>query len=175
MHIIREGPILNDKHRNTLNLYFSSNEIKAAMWSILEEKALGLDGYNSGFFKAAWEEVGEDIVQAIQNFFNTGALLNAWNVTAITLIPKSACPNDPSDFRPISCCHVIYKCISKLLCNRMILVLNDIINSLQLLLQDVAFYTTSSYIKTRKKIMNGRIASLAASWIDLRKAYDMMD
>ena len=57
----------------------------------------------------------------------------------------------------------------------MILVLNDIINSLQLLLQDVAFYTTSSYIKTRKKIMNGRIASLAASWIDLRKAYDMMD
>lgn len=97
------------------------------MWSIHENKAPGIDGYNSGFYKATWGVVGEDIVQAIQNFFNTGILLNAWNVTSINLIPKTACPNDPGDFKPISCCHVIYKCFSKLLCNRIKLVLNDIL------------------------------------------------
>ena len=129
MDIIGEGPILNDQHRNILNLHFSPDVIKVAMWSISEDKVSGLDGYNSGFFKVPWDIIEEDIVQPIQEFFDIGVLLKAWNVTAITLIPKSACPNDPGDFRPISCCHVIYKCIYKMLCNRMKLVLNDIINS----------------------------------------------
>ena len=113
---------------------------------IPDDKALGLNGYNSGFFKAAWDIVGEDIVQAVQNFFNIGVLLNAWNVTAITLIPKSVCPNDLGDFRPISCCHVIYKCISKLLCNRL---LNDIINSSQeAFVADRSILQKISYVET---------------------------
>ena len=131
IEIINEGPTLNDHHRSTLNLKFFYEQIKAAMWSIQDDKARGLDGYNSGFFKAAWDVVGNDVVKAIQNFFETGILLKAWNVTAITLIPKIACPNDPGDFRPISCCLVIYKLISKLICNRLKLVLNDIICSSQ--------------------------------------------
>ena len=102
-------------------------KIKNAMWSIPKNKAPGLNGYNSGFYKVAWEIVGNDIVEAIQKFFDTWVLFKAWNVTAITLIPKSARPNDFGDFRSISFCHVIYKCISKLLWNRLKLVLNDII------------------------------------------------
>ena len=53
MDIIREDLILNVQHKNTLNLHFSPDDIKAAMWSIPEDKALNLDGYNNGFFKAA--------------------------------------------------------------------------------------------------------------------------
>lgn len=106
INIIIEGTILNDQHRNILNLQFSPNEIKNVMWSIPDNKAPGLDGYNNGFFKAAWDIVEEDIVQAVQNCFNTGVLLNAWNVRIISLILKSACPNDPGDFRPISYSHV---------------------------------------------------------------------
>ena len=63
MDIISEGPILNDQHKNTLNLHFSLDEIRAAMWSIPKDKAPGLDEYNSGFFKAMWDVVGVDIVQ----------------------------------------------------------------------------------------------------------------
>ncbi|XP_057520771.1 uncharacterized protein LOC130801031 [Amaranthus tricolor] len=57
------------------------------MWSIPEDKALGLDGFNSGFYKAAWKIVGTDVVKAVQDFAN-GTLLKSWNTTAITLIPK---------------------------------------------------------------------------------------
>lgn len=106
---------------------FSCEKVKASMWSLDDDKTLGLDGYSSGYFKAAWNVAGKDIVKAIQNFFENGNLLKAWNVTAITLFPKNACPNDPGDFRPISYCHVIYKCLSKLICSKMKLVLNDII------------------------------------------------
>lgn len=43
-------------------------KIKAALWSIPEDKAPGLDGYNSKFYKAAWSAVGDDFVQAVQTF-----------------------------------------------------------------------------------------------------------
>ena len=131
MDIINKRPILNDIHRSVLNLNFSYEEIKDAMCCIHDDKAPGLDGYNSGFFKATWDVIGKDIVKAIQNFFEIGILLEAWNVTAITLIPKIACPNDQGDFRPISYCRVIYKRISKLIFNRLKLILNDIICSSQ--------------------------------------------
>ena len=88
------------------------------MWSIPEDKALGLDGFNSGFYKAAWKIVGTDVVKAVQDFAN-GTLLKSWNTTAITLIPKVATPNTPDDYRLISCCNVIYKCISKLICRKL--------------------------------------------------------
>ncbi|XP_057537978.1 uncharacterized protein LOC130815505 [Amaranthus tricolor] len=46
------------------------------MWSTPVTKALGLDGYNSGFYKAASETIGNDIVEAIHQFFDTrGALV----------------------------------------------------------------------------------------------------
>ena len=128
MDIINEGPSLNAHRTQLLNIHFTYDEIKNGMWSIPKSKAPGLDGYNSSFYKAAWEIVGNDIVEAIQHFFDTSVLLKTWNVTAITLISKTARPNDPGDFSPMSCFHVIYKCISKLLCNRLKLVLNDMMD-----------------------------------------------
>ena len=47
------------------------------------------------------------------------------------MIPKSANVFYPSDFRPISCCNVIYKVISKLLSYRLACVLSDIISPVQ--------------------------------------------
>lgn len=131
MDIIKEDPCMNDHRRQCLKLQLSHNEIKQAMWSILDNTAPGIDGYNSGFYKAAWDIFRNDVVEAIQKLFENGIFLKAWNVTAITLILKIDCPNDLEDFRPISCCHVIYKCMSELLCNRLKFILNDIIYSSQ--------------------------------------------
>ena len=103
MDIINEGPSLNEQHKHLLNLYLTHDDIKEATWSIPENKATGLDCYNSGFYKAAWEIIGDDIVKAIHNFFDTRTFFKAWNVTAITLFPKTVCPNELGDFRPISC------------------------------------------------------------------------
>ena len=128
MNVLHSGPVLNQDQQNLLDLNFTPNEIKDAMWSILEDKAPGVDGFNSGFYKGAWDIVGIDVVKAIQNFFANGSLLKSWNTLAITLIPKVATPNTPSDYRPISCCNVIYKCISKLICRKLQHVLAFIIS-----------------------------------------------
>ncbi|GJV91865.1 hypothetical protein Tco_1539678, partial [Tanacetum coccineum] len=95
-------------------------EIKKAMFDIGDAKAPGPDGYTSTFFKKGWDVVGQDVCNAIQDFFRNGKLLKESNHTFLALIPKVATPVKVNDYRPISCCNVIYKCISKILTNRII-------------------------------------------------------
>ncbi|KAK4383971.1 putative ribonuclease H protein [Sesamum angolense] len=63
-------------------------EIKDAFFDIAEDKAPGPDGYSSGFYKAAWPVIGEEVVKAIVEFFITGQLLRQVNTTILALIPK---------------------------------------------------------------------------------------
>ena len=75
--------------------------------------------------------MGKDVINAIQEFFVTGRLLKTRNITSVTLIPKVACPAHPGYYRPKSCCHILYKCISKLICSRLKMVLGFLINQAQ--------------------------------------------
>ena len=128
MNIIREGPLLENDHHKQLSLVFLPKEIKNALWSIPDTKSPGLDGYNSRFYKASWAIIGNDVVEAIQQFFRNGKLLQAWNTTAVHLIPKVPNPDNPGDYRPIACYHTLYKCITKLICSSLKLVLGHIIS-----------------------------------------------
>ncbi|XP_074289449.1 uncharacterized protein LOC141614601 [Silene latifolia] len=105
----------------------TSMEIKDALFSIDRNKSPGVDGYSYGFFKDTWEVTGPDFNAAVMEFFNTGKMPRAANSTLIALIPKKDAPQSVFDFRPISCCTVFYKTVSKILANRMKSVLGDIV------------------------------------------------
>ncbi|XP_074288216.1 uncharacterized protein LOC141613383 [Silene latifolia] len=100
-NVVRRGPCCNESH-----------------WAILAS----LD---------VWDVVGEEVCGVILNFFDIGKLLTQINATIITLIPKIDRPTSVKHFRPISCCNVIYKAISKIMCTRLALILPDIINRSQ--------------------------------------------
>ena len=53
LNIVHHGSILADAQRELLNLSFSNDEINNAMWSIPDDKAPGLDGFNRKFYKSA--------------------------------------------------------------------------------------------------------------------------
>ncbi|XP_060183173.1 uncharacterized protein LOC132613142 [Lycium barbarum] len=97
---------------------YTGKEVKTTVFQIDSNKSPGPDGYGSGFFKSAWEIVGEDVVTAVLEFFTNGKLLKQLNATNIALIPKISSPEQASQFRPISCCNVLYKCISKVICQK---------------------------------------------------------
>lgn len=60
-------------------------------------------------------------------FFRTGKLPKDINVTTLTFIPKVKCPENVTEFSPITCCSMLYKCITKLISDRLNLIMPDIV------------------------------------------------
>ncbi|XP_048637534.1 uncharacterized protein LOC106355467 [Brassica napus] len=93
-------------------------EIKEVIFHMPGSKSPGPDVYTSEFFKEAWEVIGDDVIVAIQSFFVKGFLPKGVNSTILALIPKKEESKMMKDYRPISCCNVLYKAISMIIANR---------------------------------------------------------
>jgi hypothetical protein len=126
--VIHCGPCLDATSHDFLLGQVTNDLIQHTLFSIGNEKALGLDGYSSLFFKKAWSIVGGDFCAAVKDFFASRELLKQVNHSIIALVPKSSNANLVADFRSISYCNVIYKVISKILAGRMAHVLQDIVS-----------------------------------------------
>ncbi|KAK1427996.1 hypothetical protein QVD17_16799 [Tagetes erecta] len=152
-------------------------EIRKAMFTIGDDKAPGPDGFTSAFFKKMWPSIGKDIVLAIQDFFNKGKLLKELNHTVIALIPKVTTAYLVTDFRPISCCNVIYKCISKIIADRIKDSLGGLVN-----INQSAFIPgrkISDNILLTQELMHNyhrqKGPPRCAFKIDIQKAYDTVN
>ncbi|CAI9288727.1 unnamed protein product [Lactuca saligna] len=155
----------------------SNDEIKAALFDIEDDKAPGPDGYSAKFFKSMWTIIGEDFCLAVKEFFANGKILKEINSTVIALVPKVNSPGKVSDFRPISCCSVIYKCISKIIVGRVRNHLGSIVADNQ-----SAFIPGKSItdnILLSQELVRGyhrdRGYSRCALKVDIQKAYDMVN
>ncbi|KAL9682525.1 hypothetical protein QQ045_014326 [Rhodiola kirilowii] len=83
------------------------------------------------FLKASWEVIGADLMNSIRNFLRLGIMPTGINSRFLALIPKVKNANSPKDFRPISCCNVVYKIISGVIANRLKPVLSYLIDHAQ--------------------------------------------
>lgn len=54
-------------------------------------------------------------------------MLKEVNATCITLEPKKESLTTLGDYRPIACCGVVHKCITKIITNRMRLFMKEVI------------------------------------------------
>ncbi|GJZ93434.1 RNA-directed DNA polymerase, eukaryota, reverse transcriptase zinc-binding domain protein [Tanacetum coccineum] len=152
-------------------------EIKEALFDIDGDKASGPDGFSSEFFKKAWDIIGEDFCSAVKEFFSSGKLLGEINATLIALIPKINSPQKVSEFRPIACCNVMYKCISKVLTNRIKSGLEKIVH-----INQSAFIPgrhIQDNILIAQELLKGynrrNGSKRCAMQIDIQKAYDTVN
>lgn len=169
-------PRPSEQQIQMLNAPFTNEEIKQAVFSMKPIKSPGPDGISPHFIQAKWNIIKDDVCAAVQGFFQGGFLLKEMNRTFISLIPKVARPDSPSQFRPISLCNTSYKIISRCLVGR-----------LRMVMKDIGVQFQNAFIPGRLMNDNILIAHELLNWvkhnksvrsffailkIDLSKAYD---
>jgi len=177
-HVDREvlltGRRVSNQQAESLVRQVSSEEIKEALFSIGNDKSPGPDGYGALFFKSAWDILGEDLCNAIKEFFASGSLLKQINHTLIVLVAKSSHAHSVGDFRPIACCNVMYKVISKILAARLAGVLGGIIDPAQAAFVEGRCMIDNIHLvqELLRKYNRKRVSPRCLIKVDLRKAYD---
>nr|GEW42763.1 RNA-directed DNA polymerase, eukaryota, reverse transcriptase zinc-binding domain protein [Tanacetum cinerariifolium] len=114
-----------------------------------------------------------DVVKAVKWFFLHERIPSGGNSSIITLIPKVANANMVKDFRPISLIGSVYKIVAKILANRLVLMLGDLVSD-----------TQSAFLKERQIFDGPFILNEVIRWckkkkkqsmifkVDFEKAYD---
>ncbi|GJY23316.1 hypothetical protein Tco_0396974 [Tanacetum coccineum] len=108
----------------------SKEEVKRAVWDCGVDKSPGPDGFSFSFYRHFWPVIEKDVFEAVDYFFMYGEIPNGCNSNFIALIPKIFDANMVKDFRPISLIGSLYKIIVKILANRLVGVLGDLVNEL---------------------------------------------
>ncbi|KAK5834954.1 hypothetical protein PVK06_010634 [Gossypium arboreum] len=122
---------LKESDAEKLEVPFSREEIREAVWSCDESKSPGSDGFNMCFFRRCWETVKEDLFRMMSDFYRTGKLESSINCSFIALIPKLDNPSEIFDFRPIFLVSSLYKIIAKILSRRIRMVISDLVSETQ--------------------------------------------
>jgi hypothetical protein len=110
---------------------FSLEEVKEAVWCSDGNKSPGPDGFNFKFLKVCWDIIKNDIMNFLNEFYETAILPKAYTASFLTLIPKKDHPQALADYRPICLITSMYKLLSKLLAGRLKQVLGKIISKVQ--------------------------------------------
>ena len=117
------------------------------------------------------------MIATVVFFFRTSKMHPAFNSTLVALVPKCINPNNIRDFRPISCCSVIYKCVTKIIANRLKPCLPAIIRGSQSAF--VSGRSITDNILLAQELVRGygrsNLSARCAIKIDLQKAFDSLD
>lgn len=159
-------------------------EIREALFQMHPTKAPGPDGMHALFFQTFWDVIGDDIVMYVKLWWRGNVNVDTVNLdtvnkTIIALIPKCKDPQVLSELRPISCCNVIYKIVSKVLANKLKPFLGDIISNNQSAFIPQQLITDNALIAfetfhAMKRRGSGRNSSFALK-LDMSKAYDRVE
>uniref|UniRef100_A0A803PAN0 Reverse transcriptase domain-containing protein n=1 Tax=Cannabis sativa TaxID=3483 RepID=A0A803PAN0_CANSA len=149
---------ISDQHYSFLNKPFDYFDVKAALFQLAGDKALGLDGLNPLFYQKSWPIIGPNFSRAILEVLNGDADITPLKKTYIFLIPKRSNATKVRDFRPISLCSTIYKVVAK-----------AITNSLKVVLSGLVSHNQGAFLNNRVIFDNILIANEVINTINSRK------
>ncbi|GKD73446.1 RNA-directed DNA polymerase, eukaryota, partial [Tanacetum coccineum] len=149
---------LSFDQKTDLERPFTKEEIKGAVWDCRLNESSGPDGFTFGFYQRYWCLLEPDIVDVVNHFFTHFFPRKGCNSSFIALIPKSHDAKQVKDFRPISLIRSLYKIIAKLLANRLVLVMGNLVNEVQ-----------SAFIDNRQILDDPFILNEILQWCKAKK------
>jgi hypothetical protein len=159
--------------------HFEEKEVKTTFFQMFPTKAPGPDGFPAHFFQRNWELCGEEVTNSVLRVLRGEESPEGINKTFIVLIPKVAQPEDLGKFCPISLCNVIYKIASKVLANRLTIILPDIISEEQcafvpsrLIIDNIITAYELLHFMKRNEAKKHQHCALK---LDMQKAYDRVE
>ena len=114
--------LLIEDQQTTLIKSITAIDVKEAHFSLGHNKASRPDDCPVEFFVQCWHVVGDLLTEEMLDFFQHGRLLKEVCIIVIALVPKIINPTSLSDYKPIPYSNVTYKCITKIMANRLKLV-----------------------------------------------------
>ncbi|KAL2629677.1 hypothetical protein R1flu_014363 [Riccia fluitans] len=109
----------------------NEEEIEKLICNLKTEKAPGIDGMTAEVLQLLWRHAPGDVMGFVHKFWETGTLTWKQQTGVIKLIPKEGDRQRIKNWRPLTLLNTGYKRISKVMANRMKLVLPEIVDSQQ--------------------------------------------
>ncbi len=152
-------------------------ETTSAVRNMKNNKSPGVDGFTTEFYKHFWSDIGEIVTNAFNVAFESGKLSITQRLGIISVIPKKdKNPLYLKNWRPISLLNTDYKILTKSLANRLIQILDKIIDT------DQTGFLKNRYIGENIKILlecirHADIEDLPGClfMIDFEKAFDCVN
>nr|GEZ48049.1 hypothetical protein [Tanacetum cinerariifolium] len=151
-----------------------------------EDEVIPIDNLDGLFIKKLDSQCAANMIRPVLNDEIKHAMFSIeddkaagsdgeFNANLILLVPKLKTPLKNTDYRPIACGNVVYKCISKVIVNRLKEGLSSIINCNQSAF--IPGRQISDNIVLAQELVNGYSckggAKKCAFKVDIEKAYDM--
>ena len=90
-------------------------ELKTILRGFQKDKIPGPYGWTIEFFLVAYDTIGPDLLQLVEEYRINGLIHPPLNSTFLALVPKRDNPINLEDFRPISLYNITYKVIEKVI------------------------------------------------------------
>jgi hypothetical protein len=123
--------IQSARNLSALEVPFSRSEIDQIIKNLPSNKSPGPDGFNTDFVKKCWPVIASDFYEVCDKFYEGSICLESINGSYVTLIPKISSPTSVGDYRPISLLNTSMKILTKILANRLQLVITSLIHQNQ--------------------------------------------
>lgn len=122
-------PIIDKTLLAQINAPISTEDVTGAIASLSARKAPGSDSYTADFYKLASDTIAPTLVTVYQKILKGNPYLPSGYQAHIKTIPKKEKDrSDPGSYHPISLLNLDSKLISKLIANRLALIMPSLIH-----------------------------------------------
>ena len=158
------------------NFTIDKKEIKEGLAAQNKNGTPGSDGFTPAYYTWAWEIIGDDMCELLNNCYLQGKMSDSMSTALVTILPKKGNLKLLKNWRPISLLNVDYKILSKIITKRLQEEVKDKISLQQKCalkdrqISDIHLNLLAA-LKRSQKSRNPIIITC----YDYKKAFDMID